>query len=142
MHGAGHGVDLELDADARQRQRMTQRDQLGGALGRLDRGDARDADHVTLARLARRNQFERGRLHANAAARPRHTMGFGLGRDVHHVGLPVRVEMGQRVVASSHDEGRVESVNKRLTPWCDHRRPEPQGPMRLQRRMAPSATLR
>ncbi len=47
-------VERELDGDARQRQRMRERDQLGRALGRLDRGDARDAENVALAGACRR----------------------------------------------------------------------------------------
>ena len=34
---------------------MAQRDQLAGALGRLDAGDARDAEHVALGRVAGRH---------------------------------------------------------------------------------------
>ena len=44
---------VELDDDARDRDRMAQRHQLGGALGALDRGDARDAEHVALLAAAR-----------------------------------------------------------------------------------------
>ena len=39
----------ELDVDAGQPQRVAQRDPVGGALGGLDAGEPRDAEHVALA---------------------------------------------------------------------------------------------
>ena len=52
VHAVRGGVDLELHRHARDRQRVAQRDQSAGALGRLDGGDARHADHVALLRRA------------------------------------------------------------------------------------------
>ncbi len=59
--GGAHGrADLHADASADNtrdtaidRQRVTQRDQLGGALGGHDAGEARDAQHVALFRACR-----------------------------------------------------------------------------------------
>jgi hypothetical protein len=107
VHGAGGGVELEVDRHARERQRVAQRDQVGRALGALDGGDARDADHVALLRLAAGHQRQRGRQHADAAGGAGHAVGLGLGRHVHHVGLALGVEVGQRgglgrVMAQQH----------------------------------------
>ena len=43
----------------RERDRVAQRNQLGGALGCLDRGNASDAQHIPLGRLAVENARQR-----------------------------------------------------------------------------------
>ena len=45
---------------------------------------------------ARRDQRKRRRLHPDRAAGRGDAVGLGLGRDVDHVGLALRIEMGQR----------------------------------------------
>ena len=62
---AGNRDRPRLDADERQRERVTQRDQLGGALGRLDARDPRHPEHVALGRVAGEDRVR------------------GLGRDPH-----------------------------------------------------------
>ena len=59
---------------------MAQRHQVRGALGRLDRGDARHADHVALLCAARGDQRQRRRLHADRAGGARDAVRLGLGR--------------------------------------------------------------
>jgi hypothetical protein len=109
LGGAAHavrgGVEFEVDRHARDRQRVAQRHQVGGALGALDGGDARHADHVALLRLARGHQREGGRLHADEAGGARHAVRLGLGRDVDHVGLALGVEMGERGVMAQQQGG-------------------------------------
>jgi hypothetical protein len=94
--GAGIGVEIEIHRHARDRQRVAQRHQVGGALGALDGGDARDADHVALLRLPLGDEREGGRQHADEAAGARHAVRHVLGCDVDHMGLAGGVEMGQR----------------------------------------------
>jgi pimeloyl-ACP methyl ester carboxylesterase len=75
--------------------RMAQRYQLRRALGRLDRGDPRHADHVALLRLTGGDERERPGLHADHARGARDAVGFGLGRYVDHVRLALCIEMRQ-----------------------------------------------
>ena len=74
---------------------MAERDQVGRALGRLDRGDARDAQHVALLRAARAHQRERLRLHRDAADGTGHAVRDLLASHVDHVRLPGLVEVGK-----------------------------------------------
>jgi hypothetical protein len=74
----------------------TQGDQVGGALARLDRGKARDAEHVALSCRAALDQVEGGGCHADVALRARQPGGFGLGADIDHMGLAGGIEVGQR----------------------------------------------
>ena len=55
---------LEGDRDAREGDRMRERNQLGRALCRLNRGDAGDAEHVALLGAPGGDQAEGGRAHA------------------------------------------------------------------------------
>ena len=92
----GH-IRLKIHRHPRQRQRMAQGNQVAGALGRHDRGDARDAEHIPLLGRAAGDDRQRLRLHADGAAGQRDAVGFLLGADVDHVGLPGGVEVGQVV---------------------------------------------
>ena len=94
--GAFRLVELELHRHAGERDRVAERDQLAGALGGLDRGDARDAEHVALLRAAGFHHREGVGEHHDAAGGDRHAAAFGLCADVDHVGLAVGVEVGQR----------------------------------------------
>ena len=49
-------VGVDVDGDLGERQRVAERDQLVGALGRHDAGDARGADHVALLGVAGADQ--------------------------------------------------------------------------------------
>ena len=100
-------VDGELDGDARERQRMAERDQLGGALGRLDRRDARDAEHVAFLRAAAANERQRRGLHRDPAAGARDAPRHALSRDVDHVRLTRRVEMGKMRLCAVPAERRA-----------------------------------
>jgi len=73
---------------------MAQRDQLGGAFRGLDRGDARDAQHVAFLRRPPRISA-RWTTASRCAARDRDAPGDRLGADVDHVRLPGGVEMGK-----------------------------------------------
>ena len=74
---------------------MTQRNEVGGALGTLNRGDARDAEHVAFLRLAVADQRERRGQHPDRAARDRDALSFLLAADVDHVRVAGGVEMGK-----------------------------------------------
>jgi hypothetical protein len=74
---------------------VTQRDQLGGALGGHDAGNAGDAQHVAFFGGAGFDQCQGGGQHVDAAAGHANAVGLGLGRDVHHMGLALVVKMGE-----------------------------------------------
>ncbi len=89
-------IGREVDRDPRQRQRVAQRDQLRRALGGLDRGDARDPQHVALLRASRRRSA-RASPAASRCGPPAIATRFvtSLAADVDHVRLTRRVEMGK-----------------------------------------------
>lgn len=72
---------------------MTERNQLGGALGALNRGNSRDAEHIPLFAVALLDGLERGWLHANAAGCDGDPVGFLLATNIDHMGLALGVEM-------------------------------------------------
>jgi hypothetical protein len=85
-------------------------DQVGGALGALDGGDAGNADHVALLVVAGQDARQGGGLHHDAAFGAGDAAGFGFGGDVHHVGLALGVEVGEGVALGGVGEpwrGRV-----------------------------------
>jgi hypothetical protein len=49
---------------------VAQRDQLAGALGGLDAGEAGDFEHVALGKAAIADELKRRRQHAHQAAGP------------------------------------------------------------------------
>ena len=59
---------MSVDVDVVEADRMAERDQLAGALGRLDPGDPRDAEDVALGRIARRDRSGEWRRSAPDAA--------------------------------------------------------------------------
>ena len=74
---------------------MAERDEIGRALGRLDRRDARDTEHVAFLGRAARNRLERRGEHRDAPACACHPVRFALGSDVDHDGLPRIVEVSE-----------------------------------------------
>ena len=56
VHAVGRFIDFKVDGDARDGERVAQGDQVAGALGAHDGGDARDAQHVALLGIAGNNQ--------------------------------------------------------------------------------------
>ena len=88
-------VDVEFDRDAGQCQRMAQRDQVAGAFGCHDGGNAGNAEHVAFFGTTALDDVERGRLHPNGAAGDGDAMGFIFGADIDHVGLAGAVEVGE-----------------------------------------------
>ena len=89
----GRLVHDRLHVDEAQRQRMGQRDQLGGALGRLHAGDPGRAEHVALRRVAARDRGRRLRRHAYDRARPGPAIAGGLRAHVDHPRAAMLVEM-------------------------------------------------
>src|SRR5438552_2350839 len=81
---------------------MRQGNQLGGALGRLDCGDACHAQHVTLPGLAGANHRQCLGPHDDAAPRPRDPPRDLLTRHVDHARLTGGVEVGKMCPLSSH----------------------------------------
>ena len=64
-HEALVGLHLDDHVHERERQRVAERDQLRGALGRLDAGDPGGADHVALGRVAGGHRGGGGGRHAH-----------------------------------------------------------------------------
>ena len=73
---------------------MAQRDQICGALGGLDGGDARHAENVS---LAVRPSMMRRKVSGCMDTRPvrRHALCLVLVAHVYHVGMALRIEVGQ-----------------------------------------------
>ncbi len=94
-HARGTDTRFKCDIDFGDRDRVAKRDEIGGALGPLDRGDARDAEHIAFFAGAGLNHFERGGQHSDLARGARDAMGFGFAAHIYHVGLAVRVEVGE-----------------------------------------------
>lgn len=109
VDGAVGVVDGEFGGDAGQTDRMAQRDQVAGALGRLNRGNAGDTENIAFLGRAVANQGQRFRLHADGTGGTGDTGGFRFVADIHHVGLAGGVEMGQGGIG--HDD--LLSVTKR-----------------------------
>jgi hypothetical protein len=93
-HGGLVLVEREVDGDARQRQRVAQRNEVGGALGRRDRGDPRDEQHVALSPSSRADRSSVAGC-MRCARRARDAMGHLLRAHVDHVRLPLAVEVGK-----------------------------------------------
>ena len=81
--------------DAGDPHRMTQRDELAGALEPGDGGDARDAEHVALAHDAGADGVERRALHLDGPGGDGDALGLGFGADVDHVRLAGVVEVSE-----------------------------------------------
>ncbi len=97
LHYAHHGrlffVEREFNADAGKRERVRERNQVGCALGALDGGNARNAQHIAFLGGARGYHLKGCALHSDAAARARDSMGFIFGADIDHLGLAACIEV-------------------------------------------------
>ena len=76
---------------------MTQRDQLVGALGRLDARDPRDADDVSLGRVTGHHQLRGLRRYADQCPRDGAARRHVLFGDIDHLRAPLGVQVGQIV---------------------------------------------
>jgi len=74
---------------------VAERDQLAGALGRLDAGNARHGQHIALGQATARDQGQRFRAHAHEGLGHGLAMGDGLVAHIHHACMAVGIEMGQ-----------------------------------------------
>ena len=74
---------------------MAQGDEVAGFFGRLDAGNARNAQHIALFCGAGFDDGQRGRQHFDAPARYCNAVGAGLASHIHHVGLALCVKMGK-----------------------------------------------
>ena len=83
----------ELDGDSCQRQRVAKRYQVTGFLGSLDGGNPGNAQYISLFSRTALNQCKRFGLHVNATRCHGNTVCGGLGRNVNHMGLALRVKM-------------------------------------------------
>ena len=72
---------------------MAQRDQIAGALGRHDSGDARNAEHIALLVGTGRDHGVSLWQHANNPRGDRHPMGHILVTHIDHVGVPGLIEV-------------------------------------------------
>ncbi len=88
-------IDRKIDRDPGERERVTQGNQIAGALGRLDRGDARDAQHVALAGRTLQDGGQGGCLHGDGAAGHGNPPGDAFVGDIHHVRLAGGIKMSQ-----------------------------------------------
>ena len=73
---------------------MSKRNQLAGALCALDGGHARYTEHIALFRLARDDQAQRRRMHADLSDRDSDAMRFIFRCYVDHVRGTARIEVG------------------------------------------------
>ena len=95
VHAVGRFLHFEVDGDAREGQRVAQGNQVAGALGAHDGGDAGDAQHVALFRIAGNDQCQGGGLHADGAGGHGAAARVFLAAHIDHMGLARGVEMGQ-----------------------------------------------
>src|SRR5262249_18908182 len=86
-------VVAERHVDTGETKRMAERDQLVGTLGRQDAGGARDAQHITLGRVAGTDDLKRLRRHTQDGGRHRLPGSLGLGGNVDHAGVAAGREM-------------------------------------------------
>ena len=89
----GHGADLHLHpVDG---QGVTEGDQLPGAFGGLDGGNAGHGQHVPLGHLSRGNPLQHLGSHTNPPLRQGLAVGGWALHHGDHVGLPLGIEMGE-----------------------------------------------
>ena len=86
---------------------MAQWNQLAGFLGRLNAGDARNAQHVALLGGAGLDDRQRGGQHLDAAGGDRYPAGRGLAANVDHVGLALCIEVCQRTHGAKQRQKRT-----------------------------------
>ena len=75
---------------------MAQRNQVAGFFRCHDACQSGHPQHIALFGGTGSNQLARGGLHGNQPLRHSHTVGGRLRPHVHHVGLTLGIEMGQR----------------------------------------------
>src|SRR5207237_6703499 len=92
----------ELHDDVCKRQRMRQRNELGSALRRLNRRDARHAEHVALTGRSFADQSQSLGKHGDASARTRDAPRRVLLSDVDHVRLSGGIKMGKMRALTRH----------------------------------------
>src|SRR5882672_9587947 len=115
-HGRDAPPQLEVDRHPRDGDGVGEGNQVGGAFGRLDRRHPRDAQHIALPGLARRDEAECRRAHRDTAGGDRDAMGARLGSDVDHARGTTSVEVCQLSVRFSGHAGRYHK-HMRATAW-------------------------
>lgn len=95
FHRRGDPVHVKINPDPGQRDWVAQGDQLGSALGRLDRRDARHPQDVAFLGFPFQNELQSLRPHVNRAGGAGDAVGLGLFRHVHHVGLAAGIEVSE-----------------------------------------------
>ena len=113
FHGLPLRQEPEIHAHLGQGQRMTEGDQLAGALGGHDAGDAGDAQHIAFLDGAALHSGKGLRVHGDDAVGHSLPEGDGLFAHVHHHGVAGGIEMGQ--IGFSHD--RIFLLNKNKSYW-------------------------
>ncbi len=99
--GRGHDADsrivgeIERNLDRVQPQRVAQRDQIAGALGGHDPGQACHFQYVPFCQLSIADQRQRGRRHADLATGACQSRGHRLLAYVDHPAGAVRIEMAE-----------------------------------------------
>ena len=73
---------------------MAERDQVGGALGRHDPGDAGHSQDIAFLEIARADARKRRRLHPDAAAGDGDAPRCWFVADIDHGGAALSVEVG------------------------------------------------
>src|SRR5512135_1059893 len=119
-------VEARPDGDVVEPQRMTQRDQLGGPLGRHRAGDLAHREDVALGYGTIRHQAEGLGRHPNRPFGGRGAQRFGLAPHVHHAGTTRAIQMRQlRHVAANPADKSVDSTAVRSCgftfPWARSR---------------------
>jgi hypothetical protein len=111
--GGADGVFLEgeIDRHRLEPERVAQRDQLAGALGGHDPGDARGGEHVALGRVALADRGERLRRHGDPAAGDRDGARGGLAADIDHAGEMDATVSYMRTLPRAHAPGTVWHYN-------------------------------
>ena len=88
-------IRLNFDGNFCQKQRVAERDQLMGALGSHDAGNARRAENITLFGIAFQNGSKGLRLHDYRPLRNGAPLRFILVADIDHVGFAGCTKMGE-----------------------------------------------
>ena len=102
LHSLPLGQKPEVHAHFRQRQRMTQRDELAGALGGHDAGNAGHAQHIAFLHGAALHGGECLGVHGDDAVGGGLPEGDGLLAHIHHHGVAGGIKVGQFVVSHSY----------------------------------------
>src|SRR5262249_12040331 len=124
--GAGPGVEREGNVGVVEGEGVAQRDEVAGALGGLDAGEAGDFEEVALGdcvgggRPGEGGGKSGGRLGGSAA------VGDGLLADVDHAGAVVGADVGERAVGSGH-EGSVVDGQSGTAEKRNNKRPRNDG---------------